>query len=70
MTVTKMTTPDHNVPVDKFSYEVELEVSKVDYLIGFARNEINFRSLIRRFLQNAASLTHLLAYARRKAKET
>jgi hypothetical protein len=70
MTVTKMITPGKTGPVDQFGYEVELEVSKVDYLIGFARDEKNFRSLIRRFLQNAASLTHLLAYARRKAKET
>ena len=43
------------------SYEVELEISDVNYLIQFANNPPAFHSLVRRFLQNAASLTHLLA---------
>jgi len=41
----------------------------VDYLLEFVNDELRFRSIIRRFLQNAASLTHLLAYSRHKAKE-
>ena len=66
MTVTKMQTSYNS---DHLSYEVELEISKVDYLLQFANDEFRFRSIIRRFLQNSASLTHLLASSKHKAKE-
>ena len=68
MTVTQMTTGNNSAQRD-FSYEVECEISKIDHLIQFANDEIAFRSIIRRFLQNVASLTHLLADSRRRAKE-
>ena len=34
-----------------------------------AQDEFAFRSIVRRYVQNVAALTHVLAYARRKAKE-
>lgn len=67
MTVTQMTTPGSRVA--EFSYEVECEISKIDYLLQNAGDELRFRSIVRRYLQNVASLTHLLADCRRRAKD-
>ena len=70
MTVTSMTTANNPASQQRdLSYEVECEISKIDHLVQFAGDEIAFRSIIRRFLQNVASLTHLLADSRRRAKD-
>ena len=66
MTVTRMTTAS-NSNNNSFSYEVELEVSDVRSFILHANDEKSFRSLVRCYLENAASLTHLLAYAKQKS---
>lgn len=50
MTVTRMQTANRTGPVDNFSYEVELEITKMDYLAGFAGDELGFRSIIRRYM--------------------
>ena len=73
MTVTRMTAGggrgrSHQKSGDQFSYEVELEVSKIDWLLQFVNDEQRFRSVVRRFLQNAASLTRLMDYSRSQAK--
>lgn len=46
--------------MDSWSYEVELEIKDIKHLIAFSGDPQQFRSLIRRFLQNAASLTNLM----------
>ena len=68
MTVTKMSNAgggmnNHQLMSQDsdFNYEVELEISDIKHLIAHAGNQQAFNSLVRRFLQNAASLTHLLA---------
>ena len=46
--------------MDKWSFEVELEIKDINHLIANSRDPNQFRSVIRRFLQNAASLTNLM----------
>ena len=55
----------------ELSYEVELEVEDIDWLVRQAKdsNHFLFQSAIRRYIQNAASLSHVLARSRMRAKE-
>ena len=46
MTVTQSS----NKRKDDLDYEVELEISDINYLMRFSNDEIAFRSLIRRYL--------------------
>ena len=67
MTITRMIAPSTKAKgkkaaqSDRWSYEVECEVSNVEHLIELAGDEIAFRSAIQMYLQNVASLTHLLS---------
>lgn len=49
---------------DNLSYEVELEIADINFLIANMHDEKGFRSIVRRFLQNSFALTHMLAYCR------
>jgi hypothetical protein len=40
------------------AYEVEVEICDMDWLSKF--NQIDLRSIVRRYLQNVAALTHLM----------
>lgn len=53
--------------VKEINYEVELEINDVSFFVQNLGDETAFRSIVRRFLQNAASLTHLLAISRDEA---
>ena len=64
MTVTQSS----NKGKSELDYEVELEICDVNYLMGYVGDEIAFRSIIRRFLQNAAMLTKFLAHGRRELR--
>ena len=56
-TKTVMTTPNG---AQTWSHEVELEIKDINFLVGFSKDPLQFKSLIRRFLQNAAALTNLM----------
>ena len=43
-----------------YTYEIEIEIIDIEFLIGFSQDPYKFKSLIKRFLQNTASITNLM----------
>ena len=67
-TVTQTNVIRGNPVPNNLSYETELEISDVSWLQEFITNRQAFIGLIRRFVQNAASLTRLLSLCQTEIK--